>query len=87
MSASPRQISRHRYELEIGGIADPVPGSQARWVGYEFHGKPGDPRRRPPQVAPYHLGLDWLMWFAALSPALPDPDELRRDPQRGEERG
>ena len=24
--------------------------------------------RRPPQVAPYHLRLDWLMWFAALSP-------------------
>ncbi|MGZ4206153.1 MAG: lipase maturation factor family protein, partial [Actinomycetota bacterium] len=31
--------------------------------------KPGDPRRRPPQVAPYHLRLDWLMWFAALSRA------------------
>ena len=30
--------------------------------------KPGDPSRRPPQVAPYHLRLDWLMWFAALSP-------------------
>ncbi|HET9838751.1 MAG TPA: lipase maturation factor family protein, partial [Candidatus Angelobacter sp.] len=22
-----------------------------------------DPRRRPPQFAPYHLRLDWLMWF------------------------
>jgi hypothetical protein len=21
----------------------------------------------PPQVAPYHLRLDWLMWFAAMS--------------------
>ena len=21
----------------------------------------------PPQIAPYHLRLDWLMWFAALS--------------------
>src|SRR5699024_1593078 len=34
-----------------------------------FRGKPGDPYRRPPQVAPYHLRLDWLMWFVALSPA------------------
>jgi hypothetical protein len=39
------------------------------WKEYEFKAKPGDPRRRPPQVAPYHLRLDWLMWFAALSPA------------------
>jgi hypothetical protein len=21
----------------------------------------------PPQIAPYHLRLDWLMWFAAMS--------------------
>jgi hypothetical protein len=26
-------------------------------------------RRRPPQIAPYHLRLDWLMWFAGISPA------------------
>ena len=25
--------------------------------------------RLPRQFAPYHLRLDWLMWFAALSPA------------------
>src|SRR5699024_12061273 len=37
------------------------------WHEYEFRGKPGDPYRRPPQVAPYHLRLDWLMWFVALS--------------------
>jgi len=22
----------------------------------------------PPQIAPYHLRLDWLMWFLPLSP-------------------
>jgi hypothetical protein len=37
---------------------------------YDYKGKPGDPRRRPPQVAPYHLRLDWLMWFAAMSSPL-----------------
>jgi len=37
------------------------------WKEYEFKGKPGDPRRRPPQVAPYHLRLDWLMWFVGIS--------------------
>jgi Lipase maturation factor len=84
-------ISRQRYELVIEGTDDPAPGPQARWLEYGFRGKPGDPRRRPPQVAPYHLRLDWLMWFAALSrgyaePWLPrlldgllagDPDVLR----------
>ena len=28
---------------------------------------PGNPARTPPQIAPYHLRLDWLMWFAAMS--------------------
>jgi hypothetical protein len=66
-------ITRHRYELVIEGTADPGPGPRTRWVQYEFQGKPGDPRRMPPQIAPYHLRLDWLMWFAALSPAYAEP--------------
>ena len=66
-------ISRQRYELVIEGTADPAAGPQARWLEYEFAGKPGNPRRRPPLVAPYHLRLDWLMWFAALSPAYAEP--------------
>ena len=66
-------ISRQRYELVIEGTADPLAGPAARWLEYEFKGKPGDPRRRPPQVAPYHLRLDWLMWFAALSPGYAEP--------------
>jgi hypothetical protein len=66
-------ITRHRYELVIEGTAEPATGRQTRWVEYEFRGKPGDPRRLPPQVAPYHLRLDWLMWFAALSPAYAEP--------------
>ena len=36
------------------------------WVEYEFKGKPGDVRRVPGWFAPYHLRLDWLMWFLAL---------------------
>jgi hypothetical protein len=43
------------------------------WVEYEFRGKPTDPMRRPPQWAPYHLRLDWLMWFAAISPSYAYP--------------
>ena len=61
-------ITRPRYEVVIEGTADPEPGPDAAWREYAFRGKPGDPRRRPPQVAPYHLRLDWLMWFCALGP-------------------
>jgi hypothetical protein len=66
-------ISRQRYELVIEGTTEAVAGPEARWLEYEFKGKPGDPHRRPPQVAPYHLRLDWLMWFAALSPGYAEP--------------
>ena len=31
-----------------------------------FKGKPGDVRAVPRQWAPYHLRLDWLMWFLPL---------------------
>jgi hypothetical protein len=50
-----------------------VPSPEAEWREYEFKAKPGDPRRRPRQIAPYHLRLDWLMWFAALSPSYAEP--------------
>src|SRR5256885_6196386 len=53
--------------IVFGATAEPVLTPQTVWREYEFKGKPGDVRRRPPQVAPYHLRLDWLMWFAAMS--------------------
>ncbi|MFC9930645.1 lipase maturation factor family protein [Streptomyces sp. NPDC127190] len=62
-------VSRVRYEVVVEGTLDEVPREDSDWREYEFRGKPGDPRRWPRQFAPYHLRLDWLMWFAALSPA------------------
>jgi hypothetical protein len=59
-------ITRVRYEVVIEATDDPESG---RWLEYRFKGKPGDPARRPPQIAPYHLRLDWLMWFVAISPS------------------
>lgn len=58
-------VTRVRLEVVVEATEDADPHT-ARWVEYEFKGKPGDPRRLPPQVAPYHLRLDWLMWFLAL---------------------
>jgi Lipase maturation factor len=62
-------VTRVRRELVVEATDDPHPGPDTVWREYEFRGKPGDVRRRPPQWAPYHLRLDWLMWFVALSPA------------------
>jgi len=61
-------VSRVRYEVVVEGTLDDVPREDSRWLEYEFRGKPGDPRHWPRLFAPYHLRLDWLMWFAALSP-------------------
>jgi hypothetical protein len=60
-------ITKERFEVVIEGTAEPVLTPQTVWREYEFKGKPGDIKRRPPQFAPYHLRLDWLMWFAAMS--------------------
>jgi len=61
-------ITRTRHEIVIEGTSDTTMTSGTQWRAYEFKGKPGDPSRLPPQIAPYHLRLDWLMWFAAMSP-------------------
>ncbi|MEV0343246.1 lipase maturation factor family protein [Nocardia sp. NPDC050713] len=61
-------IDRVRNEVVIEGTADASISDETVWREYEFKGKPGDPRRWPRQFAPYHLRLDWLMWFAAISP-------------------
>ncbi len=60
-------VTKERYEVVIEGTDDAVLTPQTQWREYEFKGKPTDLKRRPPQIAPYHLRLDWLMWFAALS--------------------
>ncbi|MFF3692995.1 lipase maturation factor family protein [Streptomyces sp. NPDC002221] len=62
-------ITRIRHEVVIEGTADEAVTERTIWREYEFHGKPGDVRRLPRQFAPYHLRLDWLLWFLALSPS------------------
>ena len=59
-------ITRERYEVVVEGTSDAVVSPATKWREYEFRGKPNDPSRMPPQIAPYHLRLDWLMWFAAM---------------------
>ncbi|WP_309130221.1 lipase maturation factor family protein [Brevibacterium sp.] len=58
-------MSQERREVIIEGTLSPDP-EEADWHAFEFKGKPGDVSRRPRQFAPYHLRLDWMMWFLAL---------------------
>ncbi|MDI5961795.1 lipase maturation factor family protein [Streptantibioticus silvisoli] len=64
-------VGRVRYEVVVEGTGEREVTAGTRWLEYGFRGKPGDPRRLPRQWAPYHLRLDWMMWFAALSPGPP----------------
>lgn len=62
-------VTKERIEIVVEGTTDADPDA-ATWREYAFKGKPGDVRRIPPQVAPYHLRLDWLMWFLPLGRSL-----------------
>ena len=61
------RVGRERYEIILEGTADRIINPATRWLEYEFIAKPGDVKRRPPQIAPYHLRLDWLVWFIPFS--------------------
>ena len=61
-------VTRERDEVVIEGTTEASPREED-WREYGFHGKPGEVDRRPPQVAPYHLRLDWLLWFVPLGAA------------------
>jgi hypothetical protein len=62
-------VGRERDEIVFEGSRDPEPADDAAWRPYEFRCKPGDPARRPCLISPYHLRLDWQIWFAAMSTA------------------
>jgi hypothetical protein len=60
-------VTKERYEIVLEATRDEHLSRETDWRPYEFKGKPGEPGRRPPQIAPYHLRLDWLMWFLPMS--------------------
>jgi len=62
-------VTKQRVEIVVEGSVD---DDGLLWREYEFKGKPGDVRRIPGQFAPYHLRLDWLMWFLPLGRSLDD---------------
>jgi hypothetical protein len=64
-------VTKERIEIVVEGTMDEDPDA-ATWSEYAFKGKPGELRRIPRQFAPYHLRLDWLMWFLPLGHSLDD---------------
>ncbi|MEV4610995.1 lipase maturation factor family protein [Kitasatospora sp. NPDC049258] len=66
-------VGRLRHEVVLEGTDEQAVDADTRWREYGFKGKPGEPRRLPRQFAPYHLRLDWLLWFAAISPSYAGP--------------
>jgi len=60
-------VGRERMNVIFEGTMDDDPSDQANWQPYIYKGLPVLTDKQPPQVAPYHLRLDWQMWFAAMS--------------------
>nr|XP_005993174.1 PREDICTED: lipase maturation factor 1 isoform X3 [Latimeria chalumnae] len=66
-------ITKERTEIIFQGTSSLDPNDpSALWEEYEFKCKPGDLKRRPCLITPYHYRLDWLMWFAAFQIFLHD---------------
>jgi hypothetical protein len=65
-------VGMERDEIILEGTRDADPET-AHWSAYELPCKPGDVARRPCLLGPYHLRLDWLIWFAAMHDQPRDP--------------
>ncbi len=63
-------VGQQRLNVVFEGTMDADSSDQATWKPYIYKGLPVLLDKRPPQIAPYQLRLDWQMWFAAMaSPA------------------
>ena len=60
-------VGQERLNVIFEGTMDGNPNDSANWKPYVYRGLPVYPDKRPPQIAPYQLHLDWQMWFASMS--------------------
>jgi hypothetical protein len=58
-------VGKERYNVVFEGTTAEFP-NESDWKSYPYRGLPVALDERPPQIAPYHLRLDWQMWFAAM---------------------
>lgn len=64
-------VGQERLNVIFEGTMDEDSTDKANWKPYIYKGLPVALDKRPPQIAPYQLRLDWQMWFASMS----SPDE------------
>ncbi|MDB5116225.1 MAG: hypothetical protein JWQ79_1717 [Mucilaginibacter sp.] len=62
-------VGQERLNVVFEGTLDDTLNSKANWKQYIYKGLPVLLDKRPPQIAPYQLRLDWQMWFASMSTA------------------
>lgn len=62
-------VGLERDNVIFEGTMDDTTGNKARWKPYLYKGLPVQLDKRPPQIAPYQLRLDWQMWFAGMGTA------------------
>ncbi len=74
-------VDRQRFEVILEGTSDAVVTPSTRWQEYALPCAPGDPRRRPCLVGPYHYRLDWQMWF--VGNAAPRGEDIEASPWLG----
>lgn len=60
-------VGKERLNVVFEGTSDNDSTDNANWKPYIYKGLPVLLDKRPPQIAPYQLRLDWQMWFAAMS--------------------
>lgn len=63
-------IGKERTAIVIKGTRDQTINAQTQWFDYEFKCAPVNLYRRPCWITPYHLHLDWQVWFSAMRPNL-----------------
>jgi hypothetical protein len=62
-------VGLERDNVIFEGTMDDTADNKASWKPYLYKGLPVEPNKRPPQIAPYQLRLDWQMWFASMGTA------------------
>jgi hypothetical protein len=60
-------VGQERLNVVFEGTMDKDSSDKANWKPYIYKGLPVLLDKRPPQIAPYQLRLDWQMWFASMS--------------------
>ncbi len=60
-------VGQERLNVVFEGTADDTTNNKAQWKPYLYKALPVELNKRPPQIAPYQLHLDWQMWFAAMA--------------------